>query len=126
MFPGRPICSETIASSVNTNPVHIRRILASLKRSRIISTTRGSHGGYVLGRPPSDISLSEVHQALGEQVFQYPRSPGNPECPAGANMKECLDDVFGSASEALYTRLADFKVADLVKKIGDGAPPNSA
>jgi len=93
LYTDKPVSSELIASSVNTNAVHIRRILSNLKQAGLIRTTRGSQGGYLLARSTGEISLREVHCALGENLFHFPRSTPNKECPAGANIRSSLETV---------------------------------
>ncbi|HMX58910.1 MAG TPA: Rrf2 family transcriptional regulator [Leptospiraceae bacterium] len=113
----KPVSSELIASSVNTNAVHIRRILSNLKQAGLIRTTRGSQGGYLLARSTGEISLRQVHCALGENLFHFPRSTPNKECPAGANIRSSLETVFGGATEAAHAHLDQTRLAHLVDEI---------
>src|ERR1700693_5685514 len=46
-----PITSDYMAASVNTNPVVIRRILALLRKARIVASTLGTNGGWLLSEP---------------------------------------------------------------------------
>ncbi len=133
LYTDKPVSSELIASSVNTNAVHIRRILSNLKQAGLIPqlakvvkvikqaglsrTTRGSQGGYLLARSTGEISLREVHCALGENLFHFPRSTPNVECPAGANIRSSLEAVFGGATEAAHAHLDQTRLAHLVDEI---------
>lgn len=51
--------SETIAGSVNTNPVVVRRMISMLKKADIL-TSRAGVPGASLKKDPADISLLEV------------------------------------------------------------------
>jgi len=51
----------------------LAKILQSLRRSGILQSHLGAHGGYSLARPPAKITLAEVLKALGADV-QMPRS----------------------------------------------------
>ncbi len=42
--------SQTLAASVNTNPVVVRRLLLALRRAGLIETQAGKNGGARLGR----------------------------------------------------------------------------
>ena len=117
LYTDKPVSSELIASSVNTNAVHIRRILSNLKQAGLIRTTRCSQGGYLLARSTGEISLREVHCALGENLFHFPRSTPNVECPAGANIRSSLEAVFGGATEAAHAHLDQTRLAHLVDEI---------
>ena len=50
------ITSDFLASSVNVNPVVIRRIIQQLKKAGIITVKRGS-GGADIARPLDEITL---------------------------------------------------------------------
>jgi Rrf2 family protein len=60
----KPAKRKDIASSQSISDSYLENILIVLKNSRIIETTRGVNGGYVLCRKPEEISLFEVVVAL--------------------------------------------------------------
>lgn len=43
---------------------YLEQILLALKRSGLLESRRGVHGGYMLGRPPDRISVGEVLTAV--------------------------------------------------------------
>src|SRR5512139_1910672 len=91
---GKPVTSATLARSINTNPVVVRRVLADLRRAGLVETRRGVGGGVVLARPASRISLRCVWEALEgqEQLFgRHPSGP-NPHCPVGRCVAAYLED----------------------------------
>ncbi len=52
--------SERLAKSLDTNPVVVRRILKSLEHHGLVEVRPGRHGGVVLARAPSDITLEDI------------------------------------------------------------------
>ena len=48
---------------------YVGKLLMILKKSGLIKAVRGRHGGYTLTRPPENISLREIFDALGEPIF---------------------------------------------------------
>ena len=89
------ITSEFIASSVNTNPVVIRRILSTLRKAGLVTSQTGPDGGSRLARNPEQITLLEVYQTVEDgKLFHFHYSTPNQECPIGANItghcKACL------------------------------------
>ena len=52
--------SAEIASSVDTNPVVIRRLLGSLLKAKLVTAQKGATGGFALARNPEKISLRET------------------------------------------------------------------
>lgn len=49
---GAAVPSAEIATSVDTNPVVIRRLLAALGRAGLVSAQQGAAGRFTLARPP--------------------------------------------------------------------------
>lgn len=88
------VTSDFLASSVNVNPVIIRRLLQQLKKADIITVTRGS-GGAVIKKSLSDITLLDIYHAVecveNNELFHFHEHP-NPLCPVGKNIHTILDD----------------------------------
>lgn len=57
------ITSDFLASSVNVNPVVIRRLLQQLKKAELINVKRGS-GGAAIEKPLEQITLLDVYNAV--------------------------------------------------------------
>ena len=90
------VTSDFLASSVNVNPVVIRRLLQQLKKAGIVNVTRGS-GGTNLEKPSDEITLLDVYNAVecveeGE-LFHFHENP-NPLCPVGKNIHAILDKAY--------------------------------
>lgn len=110
--------SDFIASSVNVNPVIIRRTLLSLKAAGIISVKSGS-GGAVPLKNAADVSLYDIYTAvdcLEGSLFNFHENP-NPECPVGKNIHSVLDSHLESAQRALENELKKTSFEDLMKKL---------
>ncbi|MBW7457790.1 Rrf2 family transcriptional regulator [Paenibacillus sepulcri] len=115
---GKRITSDYIASSVNTNPVVVRRLMGVLNKAGIIATTPGIPGATLL-RPAKDISLADVYCAVEhssqEGLFSLHENP-NPNCPVGNNIEHALEDTFGRAQIALESELAAVTIADIASE----------
>ena len=110
--------SEFIASSVNVNPVVIRRTMQSLKAAGMIDVKAGS-GGARLARRPEDITLFDVYSAVDSvegALFHFHENP-NPACPVGRNIHAVLDVKLQEAQAALENRLKKTTLADLAGQI---------
>ena len=103
--------STFLASSVNVNPVIIRKTLGQLKAAGLVDVAAGV-GGAKLTKCPEDITLWDVFQAVEEDE----ENP-NPKCPVGRNIHGVLGDRL---EEVRQHMLADFKkvtIADLLASI---------
>ena len=110
--------SEFIASSVNVNPVVIRRTMQSLKAAGMIDVQAGG-GGARLARRPEDITLFDVYSAVDSvegDLFHFHENP-NPACPVGRNIHAVLDVKLQEAQAALENRLKKTTLADLAGQI---------
>lgn len=110
--------SSQIATSVNTNPVVIRRLLSELTKAGIVRCSEGKLGGYQLVKCPEDINLWEIYKALGEEhLFAIHANPPKKGCKISCDMKDVLSDVFGKAEFAAQRELKGTSVKQLVKKL---------
>ena len=55
---------KAIAERQKISPKYLVHLLASLKAAGLVKTVRGARGGYLIGKPPSQIKLSEIFRAL--------------------------------------------------------------
>ncbi len=63
--PTRYRTSQSLAQALATNPVVVRRLLASLGRAGLVASTKGPGGGTQLLRSPKQITLRDIYRALG-------------------------------------------------------------
>jgi Rrf2 family protein len=112
------INSEYLASSVNTNPVVVRRIVSELVKAGLVISHQGKGGGLELGRSPQKITLLDVYEAMGETpLFAYNPNKPNPNCPVSVKMVQVLKPVFSEVQDGVKERLEEIKLSDLVQKI---------
>jgi Rrf2 family protein len=57
---GRPVFIADIARRQDIPRRFLENILIELKRSGLVVSHRGKHGGYALARPPAEINFAEV------------------------------------------------------------------
>lgn len=108
--------SDFLASSVNVNPVVIRRILQQLKKAGIVEVKRGS-GGADLARDPADITLLDVYTAVESveegRLFHFHENP-NPQCPVGSNIHNILDDRLKRIQDAMEDQMRSVTIRDVM------------
>jgi len=59
-----PIPLAEIADSERLPLPYLEQLVARLRKSELLDSTRGAHGGYELARPPAEITMAEVVEAL--------------------------------------------------------------
>ena len=110
--------SEFIASSVNVNPVVIRRTLQSLKAAGLVEVKAGS-GGANITRPLDQITLYDIYRAMDSldgDLFHFHENP-NPNCPVGRNIHQVLDRHLKEAQIAMENKLKSVKLSELTDEI---------
>jgi Rrf2 family protein len=113
-----PITSEYIASSVNTNPVVIRRVLGALREAGLVTSQGGNGGGWRLVGDAQALSLRTVYRAVEDAaIFALPQRPPNPRCPVGRHVQQALGGHIDSATLAMEESLARATVADVLRDV---------
>ena len=111
------LTSDQVAASVNTNPVIIRRSLGDLGRAGLVHVRRGAGAGWSLARPPEEITLLEVYDAVGQEpLFGMHRTEPNLECPVGRGIRPALGQVYDGVEQAVRHELAGVSVADVLRE----------
>ena len=111
------VTSDFLASSINTNPVIIRRILGQLKSAGLIEVARGT-GGITPTRPLSEITFYDVYKAVDpiedDELFHFHENP-NPDCPVGRNIHNLLNDKLDAIQKAMEDEMKKYTIEDLHK-----------
>lgn len=105
---GQPVCVETLAEESGISASYLVQILIELKSKNIVKSLRGKEGGYLLARPPAELSLADVIEAVHGQVFDSPALE-DPRCPtelstAWRRLQTALDRA---AREITFQSMAD-------------------
>ena len=64
----RPVSLNEISLRQGISILYLEQLFLKLKQNSLVSSTRGSHGGYVLSKSPDQIKLSNIISAVDEEV----------------------------------------------------------
>lgn len=113
------LTSDFLASSVNVNPVVIRRLLQQLKAAGLISVTRGS-GGCEVTKPLDQITMLDVYRAVEcveqDSLFHFHENP-NLKCPVGRNIHNVLDSKLERVQRAMEAEMESITLEEITKDI---------
>ena len=102
------------------------KILRKLVTGGLVSSYKGTKGGYELGRPASEISLCDVIETV-EGPYALSRCVGAEDYPCNRNNASCgackFREVFSEVSELVRQRLGQVKFSDLLQKEGGADGP---
>lgn len=114
----RKITSDFLASSVNVNPVVIRRLLQQLKAAEIVNVARGS-GGTEIAKPIDEITMLDVYKAVEcvdrGDLFHFHENPNN-LCPVGRNIHNILDVRLDNIQLAMENEMKAVTIADIMNE----------
>lgn len=109
------ITSDFLASSIQVNPVIIRKLLSQLKSAGLIEVKRGP-GGASIAKPLEEITFLDIYRAVDcveeDSLFHFHENP-NPDCPVGRNIHSVLDDKLLRVQKAMEQELASITLADV-------------
>ena len=107
---GEPVQVRRIAERQGIPATFLVQILHELRRSGLVSSTRGASGGYRLNRAPGDITLADVVDA-----FEAVEEPG--ECAAADSpWGPAIVDVCGDLARARRERLQAVTLAEMAER----------
>ena len=59
-----PVLLKDVAERQEISEKYLGHLIPSLKAAGLINSSRGAHGGYILAKPPQEITLGEVIRAV--------------------------------------------------------------
>jgi Rrf2 family protein len=106
---------------------YLAKHLQALARAGVVETVKGPRGGYRLARPPAEITVLDIVEAIDgdEPAFRCSeiRRRGPAAMPAREYPNPCgVHRVFTRADEAWRAELASTTIADLVMTMVEEAP----
>src|SRR5262245_40697757 len=116
---GAPASLGTVADSELLPLSYLEHLVAKLRDAGLVTSTRGAHGGYQLARPPEEIEMLEVVQALEGPIapmecFHESRE-GKVLCSNEADDGSCATKVLWTRVQGGVTKaLAGTTLAELV------------
>ncbi|MEW5984739.1 MAG: Rrf2 family transcriptional regulator [Acidobacteriota bacterium] len=122
----RPVLGSDLAEREQIPKKFLEQILLELKHRGLVQTKRGRHGGYVLTRKPSDITVGEVIRALDGPIAPIPCVSQT----AYVKCDECRDEstcgirlVMKQVRDAMARILDTTTLADVARMIAAASTP---
>ena len=110
------ITIKEIAEKENYPVAYLEKILQALRQAGLLVSHQGSHGGFTLGRSPSEITLRQIIDAIEGSTFEVFCAPDTREdivcthfclCgikPVWRKTKKILDDFYDSITLQMLTK----------------------
>lgn len=108
-----PVGLRIIAERQEISTRYLERIMSSLVAAGFVDSQRGQRGGFILTRPPQEILLSDVVQAV-EGSLAPVSCVDNPDLCARS--VECIThDIWDRMKTAILEVLESITLADMVR-----------
>lgn len=105
------IALKSIAERQDISENYLEQLFATLKKSGLVKSIRGSQGGYILGHDPKDITIGAILRALEGSL-----------APVDCVMEE--DPASCGRSEVCVTRFIWEKMRDKINEVVDSITLN--
>jgi Rrf2 family transcriptional regulator, iron-sulfur cluster assembly transcription factor len=66
--PTKSASVKVIASRQDIPAPYLEKLLIEMRRAGLVKSIRGAVGGYQLAKPPAQISIGEILEAVGEKI----------------------------------------------------------
>ena len=108
------VCSAAdVSNATGIAPPTVSKLLKSLARANLVSSTRGANGGYRLSRNPRDISAADVIDALEGPVSITECSASDSHCNIESVCS--VGNAWKRINLAIRRALQDVSLNDLLK-----------
>jgi len=96
-----PVSLSDVAERQNISISYLEQLVAKLKKTGIVQSTRGAQGGYALAKAPEEISVGEILRALEGSL-----SPVDCSAVDGEGETECSASNF-CVTKYVWKRIND-------------------
>lgn len=97
---------------------HVAKILATLRKSGYVTSTRGQLGGYKLSKKPEDIVLKDAMDILGGRLFHeaFCERHAGVEGTCVHETDCCMQPLWSSVQAAVDEVTSKYTLADLLHR----------
>jgi len=106
--PGKPVTTNDAAESLKVSAAHLSKVFQRLAKAGIVHAVRGPKGGYLLGRPLSEIRLLDVLEAVEGPMKLNRCLMTSPRCgDDGCMLGGLLEDINRQVLQHFEKRLSE-------------------
>ena len=110
-----PISLSEISLRQNISLAYLEQIFIKLKNNRLVKSSRGANGGYILDRPASEIKLSNIIYAVNEEVRTLSCKKNSKKGCNNKSMKCITHNLWDELDQHINSFFYKIKLNDLTK-----------
>ena len=111
-----PISLKEISIRQNISLPYLEQIFIKLKNKKLVRSSRGATGGYILGKPASDIKLSNIIFAVDEEVRMLNCKKTSKKGCTNKTTKCITHNLWDQLDQHINGFFENIKLQDLVKQ----------
>lgn len=119
LHEGRPCTARQISQLAQVPAPYLSKIMQRLVRAKVVNSQRGLHGGFVLARPPIELTVWDIVDAV--EPLQRIRT-----CPLGfqshSNTLCALHRRLDAAMATVEEQFRSTSIADVLSEPNQAAP----
>ena len=112
---GKPVSLADIAERQDISQEYLEQLFGKLRRAGLVASARGPGGGYVLARAADEIAMSDVIQAVDEEL-KVTRCSGDAVDGCVKGQRCGAHDLWSSMGRQLMHFLESVSLDDVVAK----------
>jgi Rrf2 family protein len=121
-----PVSAQRLAEFHGISRTYLAKSLQALSRVGLVQTTEGRVGGYVLHRPPAELTMLDVVLAIEGEAPSFRCTEIRRNGPFGAPPEACtrpcgIAQAMAEAEQAWRASLAHVTIADLANQVTAGS-----
>ena len=98
---GEAVKADELAAAQGVPANYLVQILIELKAQHIVRSLRGKEGGYMLARPPAEITLADILRVVHGQVFDTSALTDSACAPELRHAWKRLQEALDTTAEAI-------------------------
>ena len=110
----RPVSLNEISLRQGISILYLEQLFLKLKQNRLVNSTRGSHGGYVLSKSPDQIKLSNIISAVDEEVKMLKCNKNSKKGCNGKSVKCITHNLWDELGEHINLFLKQKSLEDVL------------
>ena len=111
-----PVSLTEISSRQNISLAYLEQIFIKLKNKKLVKSSRGATGGYILEKPANEIKLSNIIFAVDEEVKMLNCKKNSKKGCNDKSTKCITHNLWDELDKHIHGFFERVKLQDLIKK----------
>lgn len=113
-----PKSSAEIAENIGHNASKLRKILSFLSASKIVKSSRGKLGGFILAKPIDQINLQEIYCSVEfRKAFYLDVNKSKNKSDFTEKFNNYFLDLFSDVQVEIENKMKGIFLSDVIKEI---------